>query len=308
MTKREPGRTLRRIPAHVPARALVISFLALAVPLVATFVEPVATTDYDVLLWLLALIPAFLLAYYRGWRGAATALAIGMAVLVLAQTVLLATGGTIDQWPLLMLVLVIYIALSLGVGVLTEMLHRARLDAETLSLVDDVTGLPNRRHVRLVLQQEFAAARRGRKLAVVFFDLDGFKQYNDRYGHLAGDEALRAFAVALKRHTRAMNITGRYGGDEFVSILSASDLDGAGVFISRVRSAVYDMQPARGALTVSAGVAQFEPWMKTADDLLVAADRALYDAKGVGGDTTRIFDQVGSLTPAVTRRRRGAPS
>ena len=295
---------LRRIPARVPARAVLISGLALAVPLVATFVEPVATTEYDVLLWLLALVPAFLLAYYRGWRGAATALAIGMAVLVAAQAALLATGGSIERWPLLMAVVAFYIVLSLGIGVVTEMLHRARLDAERLSLVDDVTGLPNRRHVRLLLQQEFAAAQRGRVLSVVFFDLDGFKQYNDRYGHSAGDDALRAFSVALKRHTRAMNLTGRYGGDEFVSVLSTSDAMGATVFIGRVRSALYDMQPSRGRLTVSAGVAQFEGWMKSPDDLLVAADRALYEAKGAGGDATRIYDKIGAFAPSTHRRRR----
>lgn len=80
--------------------------------------------------------------------------------------------------------------------------------------------MSNRRHALVALAQEFAAAQRGRPLAVVMFDLDDFKRYNDLHGHAAGDEALRAFASVLHQTTRQMNLSARLGGEEFVSILS----------------------------------------------------------------------------------------
>src|SRR5690606_5074292 len=86
------------------------------------------------------------------------------------------------------------------------------------------------------IAREFAAARRGRMLVGVMFDLDDFKDYNDTHGHVAGDAALRTFGTVLARETRAMNLAARYGGDEFFVLLADATETEAAVFIQRVLS------------------------------------------------------------------------
>ncbi len=150
-----------------------------------------------------------------------------------------------------------------------------------LSVTDALTGLANRRRLDRELPREFAAARRGRRLVAVMFDLDDFKQHNDRYGHLAGDRALRHFAEALNGATRAMNLATRFGGDEFFALLADTDSAGAQIFVERVRERFNDAMRATGnpLLNVSAGIAEFRTDMETPAELIEAADRALYMAK-----------------------------
>lgn len=150
-----------------------------------------------------------------------------------------------------------------------------------LSVTDPLTGLANRRQLERDIAREFAAARRGRRLAVVMFDLDGFKEYNDNHGHLAGDDALRAFAAALLAETRADNLAVRYGGDEFIVLLADSDCDGAEAFIERVtnRFTTPGADGFRRSLMVSAGYAEYQPDMERPEQLIAAADSALYRSK-----------------------------
>ncbi len=150
-----------------------------------------------------------------------------------------------------------------------------------LSVTDPLTGLANRRQLERELAREFAAARRGRDLAAVILDLDDFKDYNDSYGHLAGDRALQAFARALREETRAMNLVARYGGDEFVALLSETDEEGARAFIERVRIRFADAMEeiGNGPIQVSAGLAIFRDDMPDTDALLREADDALYAEK-----------------------------
>lgn len=162
-------------------------------------------------------------------------------------------------------------------------LENARLHAsvQSLSLTDPLTGLPNRRQLGIHLKREVAAARRGRSLEVVIFDLDNFKGYNDTRGHLAGDEALRSFARILASENRTMNLVARYGGDEFVSVLSDSNPPGAGHYVDRIRHRVAeDPLLSSAGITVSCGIAAFDPGtMQNGDDLVHAADALLYAEK-----------------------------
>lgn len=162
-------------------------------------------------------------------------------------------------------------------------LENARLHTslQSLSLTDPLTGLPNRRHLSVHLEHELAAAQRGRNLLAVIFDLDNFKIYNDTRGHLAGDEALRSFARILDDENRAMNLVARYGGDEFVSILSDTDLSGGRLYVGRVRRRM-EQDPILGpaGITVSSGMAAFEPGMEQGEELIRAADANLYEEKG----------------------------
>src|SRR5690606_12918824 len=117
--------------------------------------------DYELWLWLLALVPPFLLSYYRGWRGVAAALAAGMAVLSVLQ-VLVPVSRLPDSVSIPLIGLpAAYVVIALGVGWLSEALHREGERAARLALTDDLTGLPNRRYMRLFLETEFAAAQRG---------------------------------------------------------------------------------------------------------------------------------------------------
>jgi diguanylate cyclase (GGDEF)-like protein len=284
----------------IPTTALVLSFGALAVPVAAQLFFADGAGEYEVLLWLLALVPAFLLAYYRGWQGAATALAAGMAVLSVTQVVVKATGSGAGQSPLLLAVVVAYAGISLGIGWVTELLHRQRARAELMALTDELTELPNRRYAHLFLEKEFAAAQRGRPLTVIFFDIDRFKEYNDLYGHAAGDAALVAFGKLLASKTRKMDFSARYGGEEFITVLSSCGLEGGLGFVERVRTALRSLELPCGPITVSVGVATYSPEMASRAELLAAADAALYRAKQEGRDCVRTATPipVDQLKPA----------
>jgi diguanylate cyclase (GGDEF)-like protein len=291
----EPARRSGRRPVWylgqpaVPRRAVVLSIVALMIPIGASLVAPDAAEEYEVLVWLLLLVPAFLLAYYRGWRGVAASLALGMVAMVGVQAVLLARGYySFTHTALLISVTAAYMLIALGVGFLSDRLHEARMQAEELALTDELTGLANRRYVELTLKREFAAAQRGRPLVVVSFDIDRFKAYNDGYGHDAGDDALRAFGHVLSTLTRAMNVSGRWGGEEFLSVLSSADVAGALVFVDRVREMLRETVLKHGSITVCVGVAAFHSAMRCVDDLLIAADGALYEAKAIGPDSVRV--------------------
>ena len=261
----------------IPLRALVFSFFALFIPiLAAVFFPEWSGGDTGLLMWLTALVPAFLLTYYRGWAGASLALAMGMAALVLIQVALL---------------LVVYIATSLGIGWLTDLLHVERRTAERMALTDTLTGIPNRRHSVVFLEAAFAAAQRGIPLCVVLFDLDKFKAYNDTKGHLAGDEALQKVSDVLLKSTRRMNLTARWGGEEFLSMLSDTALEGGRIFAERVLSEIHQVFP-DGSVTASAGVARYTPDMDSPARLLAAADQAMYSAKGAGGDCVRLAPEM----------------
>lgn len=269
----------------IPVAGLVLAFAALLVPVAATFWFPEGANEYELLLWLLALVPAFLLAHYRGWLGVAVAMLIGMVVLSLAQVAAVA-AGLHTNWTLLLGVVAVYIAVGLSVGVVSELLHNERARAEELALTDGLTEMPNRRLADLFLDKEFGAAQRGRSLAVVLFDIDHFKVFNDDNGHAAGDQALRYFADILKARTRRMDLSARYGGEEFISILSAGSAYGAVRLAESVRE-LLAAQPHHLPFTISAGVAEFADGMEDPAELVAAADRALYEAKSEGRDCVR---------------------
>lgn len=165
-------------------------------------------------------------------------------------------------------------------------LHRI---AEQLAITDGVTGLYNHRHFQERLGEEVArTARYGRPLSLIMIDIDNFKSYNDAYGHLAGDVALRAVAKLLTRTVRSTDFVARYGGEEFVIILLEAGKDEGLRIAEKIRQRVEqqvfpgeESQPG-GNLTVSVGVATFPTHAASKQELIEAADRAMYIAKRNG--------------------------
>lgn len=276
----------------IPLKALLLCFAALFIPILSALLFPsFSGGDAGLLIWLTALVPAFLLTYYRGWSGASLALAMGMVGLVITQVALILAGIRVDNWALLAGIIFVFVATSLGIGWVTELLHTERRKAERLALTDQLTGIPNRRHAVVFVEAAFAAAQRGIPLSVVLFDADRFKDYNDTHGHIEGDEALKKVARVLTASTRRMNVTARWGGEEFVSILSDAPVQGGLIFAERVLSEIHQAFP-DGSVTLSAGLAQYVPGMDSPARLLAAADQAMYAAKAAGGDCVRVAPEV----------------
>jgi len=194
------------------------------------------------------------------------------------------------------------LAIAIETGRLFQEVHR-------LAITDALTGLFNHRHFYSQLEQELRRNRRyGHPLSLIMLDIDLFKQYNDLNGHLAGDEALRLVAARLKSSTRSADIVARYGGDEFGIILPETDPRQAWAQAERVRS-VMERDPlgqiTRGSdrLTVSLGVACLGPDTATVENLVRAADRALYCAKAAGGNQTAMSKSCGVPCPSESAGR-----
>jgi diguanylate cyclase (GGDEF)-like protein/PAS domain S-box-containing protein len=171
---------------------------------------------------------------------------------------------------------------------LTLDLMEKQKELEQLATHDPLTGLKNRRLALELMEHELERARRYRlPLAVLMLDIDQFKEVNDTYGHLVGDEVLRQFGQILSSNSRSVDIVARYGGEEFLVVMPETGLNGALVFAERVRKAV-EKHPFRSRdnivvhITCSVGVAQGEPDSLDEDTLLSRADKALYRAKREG--------------------------
>jgi diguanylate cyclase (GGDEF)-like protein len=160
-------------------------------------------------------------------------------------------------------------------------IRTARL--EDLSFKDALTDVYNRRYFMIRMEEEFKRhARFGEPLTLALLDVDRFKDVNDRFGHRAGDEVLRDIAGLLLKHSRSFSVVTRWGGDEFAIILVNTSTPGALSYGERIRSVVAQQPFRHGAVTVSLGVAGLPEAGASADDLIVAADAALYDAKRLG--------------------------
>jgi diguanylate cyclase (GGDEF)-like protein len=165
-------------------------------------------------------------------------------------------------------------------------LERQASLAQQQAAVDALTGLASFRVLRDRLANEVARSHRsGEHFAVLFLDLDNFKQVNDRFGHEAGNAVLRETARRCNAHIRSTDVAGRYGGDEFVVVLVGTGEEGACGVAEKMRAAVEEagvgMGYPAGVVTASIGVAEYRSETKD-EDVLVAADRALYRAKAAG--------------------------
>lgn len=168
--------------------------------------------------------------------------------------------------------------------------------AENLSVTDDLTGLSNSRYLTLVLRrEEKRSARSGKPLSVLFIDMDGFKNVNTNHGHLAGSKALVEAAGVIRSCARETDVVARFGGDEFSLILPDTGREGAMAVAERIRDrlrafAFLEKEGLALHLTASIGIATLPDVTGSAEELLKAADTAMYRVKDSGKDGIHIAE------------------
>jgi diguanylate cyclase (GGDEF)-like protein len=216
----------------------------------------------------------------------------------IAYAIVLLVGPSGIALPALKWMMVTGTLIVVGVLIITLRSQVQRLVSElgAAARTDSLTQLANRRE----LEQRFAAelersTRTARPLSMVVLDLDWFKEYNDRFGHNAGDRALVMLAEALKRATRTSDVVARLGGEEFGVLAPETDETEGFLLAERLRAevrAAFARETEK--LTVSCGVASFPVHGITSGEVLHAADRALYEAKEGGRDRSVVFKQAGT--------------
>jgi diguanylate cyclase (GGDEF)-like protein/PAS domain S-box-containing protein len=177
-------------------------------------------------------------------------------------------------------------------------LRRAFEREQLVSRTDSLTGAFNRRYFFELLEYEFAASRRyQRPLSLVMFDVDFLKKINDTWGHQTGDEILVEAVRAVRLELRDSDVLARYGGDEFVILLSSSDEQDAFTVLDRIHRRIQTTFIRAGGkklgITISAGIASLQPDMGKPGQLVMQADRALYSAKNAGRNRLVVFDSEG---------------
>ncbi len=159
----------------------------------------------------------------------------------------------------------------------------ANAQLESLATTDGLTGLKNRRTFDQRLEEEFQRARRyDAPLSLLLLDVDKFKQYNDSFGHPAGDEVLKGVAQILGNGVRNTDIAARYGGEEFALILTGTEAPGAIILADRLREKIEGKEWPHRQVTASIGVSTFRSEMRTRAEMTASADAALYAAKAAG--------------------------
>lgn len=179
-------------------------------------------------------------------------------------------------------------------------------EVQRMATIDSLTGVLNRRCLFDLAQREFERSQRyGSVFTLLMLDVDHFKPINDTYGHRVGDEVLKSLTQAIQRSLRQVDQFGRYGGEEFVIVLPESPLNIARQVGDRLRvvssqlSIPTETDPI--SLTVSIGIAAYDPNDKAVEDIFERADRALYQAKAQGRDRCCVWEEVdGSIAPVAT--------
>lgn len=196
----------------------------------------------------------------------------------LAASLLIIAGST----PVL-------IAFPVAIGLinfgLSRRLYKQREQLEKISRTDDLSQLSNRRFWEDCVFSEFERHKRsGSPLSMVMLDIDHFKQVNDQFGHVAGDQMIREISDLLSANARHADVVGRYGGEEFGVLLPDTELDGAMQCAERIRLSVQtlNVKPYGIRCTVSLGVAEVSSDMERYSELVERADQALYDSKRQG--------------------------
>jgi len=249
--------------------------------------------------------------------GARLAGIVTVLILVIFATRLLgaltSTGGGFSYMHFspvqsVVILVLVFLSMALNFGFLLMAMDRLRNEVADLALLDDLTGVGNRRYLLQRLTEECARSERsGPPFALLVIDLDGFKAINDTHGHAAGDACLQHFTLMAQTRLRPGDMLARTGGDEFCIVLPSSTLREGAMIARRVLEVCRaDAEQCAGndiPVAVSIGVAQWAREMGAYPDrLIAAADHALYDAKKAGRNGFATYDPAPPLVPEPATR------
>ena len=262
----------------------------------------------------LALSVKLLLTPHQGRVNPGARLAAMVAMLVIAiygfrmiAGLTTADGGytymKFNQVQSAVILMLVFLSMALNFGFLLMAMDHLRNEVADLALLDDLTGVGNRRHLVQRLTEECARSdRSGQPFTLLVIDLDGFKGINDNFGHAAGDACLQHFTLMAQTRLRLGDVP-RSGGDEFCIVLPASTLREGAMIARRVleaRRADASNAWADIPISVSIGVAQWTREMGSFPDrLIAAADHALYDAKKGGRNCFAAYEPAPPLVPGI---------
>ena len=214
-----------------------------------------------------------------------------------------------NQLQSVLTLVLVFLSMAVNFGFLLMAIDRLRSEVAELALMDDLTGVANRRHVLQRLTDECARSERSADpFTLLVIDLDGFKGINDNHGHAAGDACLQHFTLMAQTRLRPGDMLARTGGDEFCVVLPSSTLREGKMIARRVLDVCRaDAEQCMGRdipISVSIGVAQWTPDMGAFPDrLIAAADHALYAAKRDGRNRFAAYVPSPPLAPGIERDR-----
>jgi diguanylate cyclase (GGDEF)-like protein len=292
-----------------------LSFAGLSFFIFAYDSAPMRVLIYSVAQSLpLALTLKLLLSRRDGRQNPGARLAGTVAILIVAIYALRVAGNLlhiggefsfIQFSPLqsALFLILMFLSMAWNFGFLLMAMDRLRNEVADLALLDDLTGVGNRRHLLQRLTEECARSERGGEpFALLVIDLDGFKRINDTHGHAAGDACLQHFTLMAQTRLRPGDMLARTGGDEFCIVLPASTLREGAMIARRVLDVCReDAEACVGAdipIAVTIGVAQWSREIGPFPDrLIAAADHALYAAKNDGKNRYAVYDPAPPLAP-----------
>ena len=257
-------------------------FLAFVMVIFITFIDVI--TGPEIALSILYLAPVGMLAWHTNWTAARLGVfGSGLAWLIAD----IAAGATysvpgIQYWNALVRTTSFFI-----VAYILHQLRTASREEHRLARTDTLTGVANSRMFIEYATLEAARQRRYfHPLSMAFLDCDNFKRVNDLYGHAVGDELLRKIAVAITRVLREVDVVARMGGDEFAILLPESDQKAASTVLRKLRNGLKTVGELYN-VTFSVGIVTYLRPPETVDQMLAAADKAMYEAKRAGKNTSR---------------------